>query len=123
LKRETRAGDAEQRFVDVVAAFAKDRQLAPIAKAFHADKARSRPRKFGDGTLRVNGKMFAMLVRERLVVKLPKPRVKDLVGKGHGELFDPGHGRLMKEWGVIVDDTCSWVELAKEAHQFVRGIR
>ncbi len=45
--------------------------------------------------LSVNGKIFAMLVRGRLVVKLPKQWVDALVAAREGTYFDPGHGRLM----------------------------
>ena len=45
-----------------------------------------------------NGKIFAMLVKGRLVVKLDRKRVDELVAAGEGEPFDPGHGRIQKEW-------------------------
>ncbi len=47
--------------------------------------------------LSVNGKIFAMLVRGKLVVKLPKQRVDGLVAGRAATYFDPGHGRLMKQ--------------------------
>ena len=40
--------------------------------------------------LSVNGKIFAMLVRGKLVVKLPKQRVDGLVAGRAGTYFDPG---------------------------------
>ena len=46
----------------------------------------------------VNGKIFAMFVRDRVVVKLPRQQVDQLVDTKQGERFDPGHGRSMKEW-------------------------
>lgn len=46
--------------------------------------------------LRVSGKIFAMLVKGELVVKLPKDRVDSLTSTGVGHNFDPGHRRLMK---------------------------
>ncbi len=76
---------------------------------------------FGKSELKVSGKIFAMLVRGRLVVKLPKARVDALVAAGKGERFDPRRdGRLMKEWLVIaptMED--EWAMLAKEARVFV----
>ena len=39
-----------------------------------------------------------MLVNDRLVVKLPRSRVDELVAAGEGDRFDPGHGRIQKEW-------------------------
>lgn len=80
-------------------------------------------RKFGSSGLKVNGKIFAMLVRGDLVVKLPKKRVDTLIASGEGEHFDPRHdGRLMQEW-LVLDSASSleWLELAKEAMQFVGG--
>src|SRR5262249_31127822 len=71
--------DAERRFEQIVAAFAADSRLAPIARAFEADKATGRPRRFGSNALKVKQKIFAMLVRKRLVVKLARDRVRNLV--------------------------------------------
>jgi hypothetical protein len=70
--------------------------------------------------LRINGKIFAMLVKGELVVKLPKDRVDELVASGAGTQFDPGHGRLMKEWASLPPDSSEdWERLAGEALQFV----
>lgn len=76
---------------------------------------------FGSSGLKVHDKIFAMLVRGKLVVKLPKSRVDALIASGEGEHFDPRHdGRLMKEWLVL--ETVSderWLALAREAMEFV----
>lgn len=53
---------------------------------------------FGSTGLKVHGKTFAMLVKGRLVVKLPRHRVEELLAAGAGDRFDPGHGRPMREW-------------------------
>jgi hypothetical protein len=59
----------------------------------------------------------------KFVAKLPRDRVDELVRLGRGEYFDPGHGRLMKEWVAVADGTTSsWVDLAREACRFVRGV-
>jgi len=71
--------------------------------------------------LKVDGKIFAMLSRGRFVAKLPKPRVDALVASGAGERFDPGHGRIMKEWVVIGRGSVDWLSLAREAYAFVSG--
>ena len=74
--------------------------------------------------LRTGDKIFAMLVRDRLVVKLPRARVDALVAAGSAERFDPGHGRPMKEWASV--DAAApedWNELATEAREFVRSNR
>jgi hypothetical protein len=95
-------------FRAVLAAFARNRHV-------------TRERMFSsENVLTVRGKIFAMLVRGRLVTKLPKPRVAELVSRGIGTRFDPGHGRLMKEWVVVGPGRARWVALAREAYRFVR---
>jgi hypothetical protein len=70
--------------------------------------------------LRIRGRIFAMLVRDGLVVKLPKGRVDELVAAGAGTRFDPGKGRLMKEWLCVAPEAdLDWAQLADEALAFV----
>lgn len=77
-------------------------------------------RAFGSTSLKTDGKIFAMLVKDCLVVKLPAPRVDELVGGGVGEPFDPGHGRIQKEWlSVSGADPDQWHALATESESFV----
>jgi hypothetical protein len=73
--------------------------------------------------LSVNGKIFAMLVRGKLVVKLPRQRVDELVAARVGTYFDPGHGRLMKQWISISPGRAPWVALARAAYVFVKEPR
>lgn len=94
-----------------------------VVKTFSNDRAISQSRMFGSPGLKVGGKVFAMLVKEKLVVKLPKDRVESLVQSGKGEYFDPGHGRVMKEWVAVEPSAGNWLELAKEAREFVGGGR
>jgi hypothetical protein len=115
-----RRDDPAERFARVVAAFAGEPRLAPIAKAYAAEQARGGARKFGSDALKVKGKMFAFLSRDRLVLKLPRERVGALVAAGAGELFDPGHGRLMQQWVVVLDERAAWEALAREAYDFVK---
>lgn len=76
--------------------------------------------KFGARALKAGGKIFAMLARDRLVVKLPRSRVDALVDAGEGERFDPGHGRLMREWlSLDPGSDLPWADLAREALAFV----
>jgi hypothetical protein len=99
-----------------------DPAFVPVVAAFADDPQVSRKRMFGNSSaLSVNGKIFAMLTRGKLVVKLPKARVEEIVSGGDGERFDPGHGRLMKEWVSVSDGDGGWIALAEEAYQFVRG--
>ncbi len=76
---------------------------------------------FGSTSLKTNGKIFAMLVKDRLVVKLDRRRVDALVEAGGGERFDPGHGRLMKEWLSVAEPASddAWLDLATESEAFV----
>ena len=77
-------------------------------------------RPFGATSLKTDGKIFAMLVKDRLVVKLPAARVTALVESGAGERFDPGHGRIQKEWlAVSSDDPAAWRALATESEAYV----
>ena len=73
---------------------------------------------FGSPGLRVNGKVFACLVKGQLVVKLPQARVATLLAEGKAQRFDPGMGRLMKEWAAV-DPGHNWIALAEEARAFV----
>jgi hypothetical protein len=76
---------------------------------------------FGSSALCVGGKIFALLSSKgRFVVKLPRQRVDELVAAGHGDRFDPGHGRVMKEWLELGDGyEKEWLPLARAALQFV----
>jgi hypothetical protein len=77
-------------------------------------------RGFGSSAIRVQNKIFAMLVRGRLVVKLPRARVDALVGAGDGSRFDANKGTPMKEWlSLHPESTTAWLVLAREALEFV----
>jgi hypothetical protein len=93
----------------------------------HADVAPPEPGKasFGSNGAKVNGKIFAMLVRGRLVLRLPKDRVDALVASADGERFDPRHdGRVMREWLVLAPASkLDWQTLASEALAFTRTKR
>ena len=96
--------------------------FAPVAAAFAGDRRVSRRKMFSsDSVLSVDGKIFAMLARGRFVAKLPKDRVDALVRAGTGKRFDPGRGRLMKEWIAVARGRADWIALAKEACRYVRG--
>ena len=75
---------------------------------------------FGSSALRVQNKIFAMLVRGRLVVKLPRARVDELVAAGEGDRFDANKGTPMKEWlSLAPASELPWSPLAREALDFV----
>ena len=92
-----------------------------LAARFHGDPSVAGGTGFGSMPgLRVGGKIFAMLAKGELVVKLPKTRVDQLVDGAIAGRFDPGHGRLMKEWAAVpLAAAGEWDALADEAFRFV----
>jgi hypothetical protein len=76
---------------------------------------------FGRGSLKYQGKIFAMLVRGQLVVKLPETRVAELITAGEGAAFDANKGAPMREWlSVDPRSGLDWLSLATEALDFAR---
>jgi|SRR5262245_24361826 len=94
---------------------------APIAKSELARRGVSSGTGFGKNEgLRVGGKIFAMLVRGELVVKLPSARVDELVDARVAVRFDAGKGRPMKEWASVGPNASRrWRRLVEEARAFV----
>jgi|SRR5215467_6272122 len=78
-------------------------------------------RGFGRSAVRFNGKIFAMFVRGRLVLKLPADRVDEMIAAGHGIRFDANKGTPMREW-LSLDPASDepWLPLAREALSFAR---
>lgn len=98
---------------------AVDARLEAIAKAFAKTPGVSFGKLFASMGLKVHGKIFAMVVKGQLVVKLPKARVAELVDARAGTHFEPGPGRVMKEWIAISSSKLDPVALAREAFVFV----
>jgi hypothetical protein len=104
--------EADALFERLVARFSADPSVTPPSGGTG----------FGAAALKVDGKIFAMLSGGDLVVKLPKQRVDELVASQTGAPFDPGHGRVMKEWLTVAPaQSGRWDDLAAEALQFVGG--
>ena len=76
-------------------------------------------RGFGSSALKINNAIFAMLVGDRLVVKLPRQRVTQLIEAGVGEPFDAGKGKPMREWVGLPGDEATCRQLVAEALSFV----
>ena len=110
---------AKARFQESAAAEV-DPRFAPVVEAFAANRQVTAGKMMSSYGLKVKGKIFAMFGRGKFVTKLPKVRVDELVSAGKGERFDPGHGRLMKEWVVVPAGKADWVELAREAYDYVK---
>lgn len=90
--------------------------MKPLGKAFAKDpdvvhyKATS---------LCVGKKVFAMLVKDELVVKLSADRAAELIAAGKGRFHQLGN-KVMKEWFVSpIAHQADWVALAKESRKFV----
>ena len=108
-------GSAEEIFAAVA-----ERMAAADPRGTPPTTERGAGHRFGASGLKVDGRIFAMVSRGQLVFKLPKPRVAELAAAGLGTPFDPGHGRLMKEW-IALDPgaPADWRGLAGEALAFV----
>jgi hypothetical protein len=78
----------------------------------------SESRGFSRDSLMVNGKLFAAVRREILMLKLPAERVASLIASGQGAPFDANKGKPMKEW-VLAGMSADWDVLAREAMAFV----
>jgi len=96
-------------------------EMLVAGEATYGNAAADGPKRaFGATSLKTNGKIFAMLVNGRLVVKLPAKRVEALVEEGAGRRFDPGHGRIQREWLDVDSDAYeTWLALATESEAFV----
>jgi hypothetical protein len=98
--------------------------LARSDATYGAGGTQGARRSFGSTSLKANGRIFAMLVKDRLVVKLPASRVDQLVASHAGDRFDPGHGRVQREWlSVRSESPDDWLELASESESFVGGAK
>ena len=70
-------------------------------------------------SLKVKRKMFVLRNKENITVKLPKERVTELLNSKEGLPYDPGNGKIMKEWVTIpLKDSDKWIDYAKEAMKF-----
>jgi hypothetical protein len=74
-------------------------------------------------SLKTKKKMFAMFQKGKYVVKLPKERVMDLINSGEGMPYNPGSGKIMKEWVIIPKEhSNNWIAYATEAKEFAKTL-
>lgn len=93
-----------------------DQAYAKLAGHFLKNAAVTQSDKFGKG-LRLDGKVFAMLVKGELVVKLSEDDVSTLLRQKKGKPFKHGQ-KVMKEWLAIeADKTAGWLQFAKKAFE------
>ncbi len=102
---------------------ALDPRLLAISRLFANEPRVSLGRLFSATGLKVDKKIFAMVVRGALVVKLPKARVDELVAAEAGRRFEPGPGHGMKEWISMTASKPDAVSLGREAFAYVSSLR
>jgi hypothetical protein len=74
-------------------------------------------------SLKTRKKMFAMFNKGNYVVKLPKEEVEELINSGEGQPYDPGNGRIMREWIIIPNKhSDKWMEYALAAKKFAKTL-
>lgn len=97
-----------------------DELFEAVAAELEGDPAVTPAKMFGSPGLKTGKKFFACLYQGKLVVKLSEERVDELAATGKGGHFDPGMGRVMREWAAVEPTTAGeWIGLAEEARSFV----
>lgn len=109
--KKMQSTDSDSEFTRLAEALSKDPRVD--------DPSVARAKGFGSKGLKVACKLFAFESKGRLVLKLPADRVQQLSSSRQGKPFDPGHGRIMKEWVAIdLAHKTLWRDLAREALDF-----
>jgi hypothetical protein len=102
--------DADQRFAELARELTTRPGVEPPGRS----------RGFGATALKVDGSIFAMLMCEHLVLKLPAATVAALIDDGTGGPFGTGKRRPMREWVTVLDEE-AWWPLAQDALEHVRA--
>ena len=78
-------------------------------------------RGFGSDALTFNGRIFAALSHGKLLLKLPRARVDEIISTNIAEPFVL-RDRIMREWLLLpVEQKELWPTLTEEAYHFVVG--
>jgi hypothetical protein len=103
------SGDPREQYDELAAAYLRRPEVS-VGRALQND------------VLNVNGKIFAFLSKDRLVVKVPAPQAGELVESGVAEAFTSG-GRTMKEWVAVAPSHGDrWRPLMNDAFEYVGAI-
>jgi len=95
------------------------RDFESVVAALSKERGVTTARMFGSDALKFKTKVFAMAVKGELVVKVPAERALALLDSRRASAFDPGHGRIMKQWVAITARArVDWCELAREALEY-----
>lgn len=100
--------------------------FARLVRGFRDEKGVVLAPGFGPShaVLKVRGKVFAIFMPDRMVVKLPRERVDAMCETRGFTRFDPRrNGQLMKEWLVVPASDRRRNGLAREAMEFVGARR
>jgi hypothetical protein len=95
------------RYEELVAAFL-GRPGVALGRSLHRD------------TLTVDGRLFASVLNDGLLIKVSEERVGELVERGDAALFRGSGGRVMREWAIALPAS-DWAALAEESMEFVRA--
>jgi hypothetical protein len=72
--------------------------------------------------MKLGKKMFAMLYKGDLLLKLAPDRVAELVASGEGQAFDPGTGAPMADRVLIpTAHQDLWISLSEESRRYASG--
>lgn len=98
------------------------RDFESVVAALSKEGGVTAARMFGSDALKFKTRVFAMVVKGELVVKVSAERAQELLASKHASPFDPGHGRIMRQWVAIgARAKLDWCELAREALAHARG--
>lgn len=81
---------------------------------------------FGHDAYTINGKIFAIVDDGFMIIKLPAPRIGELIAEHEGVMkpFEPKMGVVWREWVTITPEAGQYTlyhHLLDEAIQFVAG--